>query len=47
MIKVKFGMEEYIMGLLLHAKFGFVWQRGLGTEAPKGQNLVISCHAEQ
>ena len=38
-IKVKFGMEEYTIGLHLCAKFG-PDRDGVGTEAPKLENLV-------
>jgi len=39
-IKLKSGMEEYTIGILLHAKFRPDWQRGLGHRSPKIYNLV-------
>jgi len=36
----KFGMEEYTMGLLSHAKFGPGWKMEVGTVSPKFKDLV-------
>jgi len=45
-ITMKFGMEEYAVGLHLHAKFGPDWKGMFRTEASKLENLAKSPFSE-